>query len=125
MFCIHLGFGAVLHDERERSLENHLSSFVPHPYDKGPLVPIREFIARHIRKAPRGHSFGRCEVLKLNSLLVGQEQVAIVGIEEVAGHRHSEAVVLTNSGPKALFTVRQRARTSAGELFQDSRDLPA
>ncbi len=115
-------FQAVLHDERERSLENHLSSFAPHPYDEGPLVSIREFIPRHIRKASRSHGLGRCEVLKLNSLLVWQEKVAIVGIEEVAGHRHSGAVVLTNSGPKALFTVRQRARTSAGDWVQYSRD---
>ena len=80
---------AVLHDKRERSLENHLSSFVPHSYDKGPLVSIREFIARHIRKAPGCLGFGCCKVLKLNSLVVRQEQVAIIGIEEVAGHRHS------------------------------------
>jgi hypothetical protein len=31
--------------------------------------------------------------------LVWHEEVAVVGIKEVAGHGHSEAVVPTNSGP--------------------------
>src|SRR4028118_796677 len=76
-----LRFRAVLHGEGERSLENYLSSFVPHPYDKGPLVSIRQFIARHVRKAPGCLGFNCCKVLKLNSLVVRQEKVAIVGVE--------------------------------------------
>ncbi len=84
-----LRFRAVLHDKRERGLENYLSIFVSHPYDKGPLVTIREFIARHVRKAPGCFGFNCCKVLKLNSLVVRQEKVAIVGVEEVARHRHS------------------------------------
>ncbi len=59
------------------------------------------------------------------TLLVRQEQVAIGSVEEVTGHKHSSAVVLTNSGLGALLTVRQRARTSTGDWFQYSCDLPA